>query len=73
MPDTPSAPVPPDWEGIERDVILRIRMLKIVCANINEPAETRERIWHDLVLPNLRLLTGFCAWVDTAIEDEHDA
>lgn len=72
MPDTPSAPVP-DWEGLERDVILRIRMLRIVCANMDEPAETRERIWHDLVLPNLRLLAAFCAAVEIDIEDEGDA
>ena len=72
MPDTPSAPVP-DWEGLERDVILRIRMLRIVCANINEPAETRERIWHDLVLPNLKLLVAFCAALSIDIEDEGDA
>ena len=72
MPDTPSAPGP-DWEGLESDVILRIRMLRIVCANINEPAETRDRIWNDLVLPNLRLLAAFCAAVEIDIEDEGDA
>ncbi len=72
MPDTPSAPVP-DWEGLERDVILRIRMLRIVWANMDEPAETQERIWHDLVLPNLRLLAAFCEAVEIDIEDEGDA
>jgi hypothetical protein len=72
MLDTTSAPIP-DWEGLERDVILRIRMLRVVCANMDEPGETRERIWHDLILPNLRLLAAFCAAVEIDIEDVGDA
>ena len=72
MPDTPSAPVP-DWEGLERDVILCIRMLRIVWASMDETAETRERLRHDLVLPNLRLLAAFCAAVEIDMEDGGDA
>ena len=72
MADTPSNPAATDWERLERDVILRIRMLRIVCDKLDEPAETRERIWHDLVLPNLRLLAAFCAAVEIE-EDKYDA
>jgi hypothetical protein len=40
---------------------------------MDETAETRERLRHDLVLPNLRLLAAFCAAVEIDMEDGGDA
>ena len=60
-----------DWERLERDVVARIRALAAVCSDkLNAPAELRERIWEDLVLPNARLLAEFCTNVHVE-EDEH--
>lgn len=56
-----------NWDGLEQDVVQRIRMLKVACQAMDQNALT-DQIANDLILPSLRLLGEFCACVD--IRDE---
>lgn len=58
----------PDWNRLEADVVVRIRLLRATSEKLDAPAELREAIWRDLVMPNLRLLAEFCVNVD--VHDE---
>lgn len=59
----------PDWNRLERDVVLRIRALAAICSDkLDAPEDLRAAIYRDLVLPNVRLLAEFCSAV--RIDDE---
>lgn len=57
-----------DWDALERDVVLRIRVLKVMCKRLNADADgsdganraALDKLANDLVLPNVELLGAFC-------------
>jgi hypothetical protein len=60
----------PEWSRLECEVSERIRALSAATSDkFNAPAELREKIYNDLVLPNVRLLAEFClnVQIDEAI------
>jgi cell division FtsZ-interacting protein ZapD len=61
-----------DWEGLEQEVVERLRMLKAAVSDKLEASPAiRQKIFEDLVLPNVALLAEFCANV-TIEEDPLD-
>jgi hypothetical protein len=48
-----------DWDGVEKDVVTRIRLLKAACQHL-DPNDMNDKIAEDLFLPALRLLGEFC-------------
>lgn len=51
----------PDWGRLESEVVERIRALSAATSDhLNAPSDLRDRIWNDLVVPNVRLLAEFC-------------
>lgn len=52
-----------DWDGVEREVVLKLRLLRGVVEKI-EPNETSDRLANDLFLPCLRLLGEFCTRIN---------
>lgn len=59
-----------DWKRLERDVVLRIRVLAAAARGLDprSAGAIGESIANDVILPNLLLLGRFCA----AIEIEED-
>ncbi len=51
-----------DWDGVEKEVVEKLRMLKALCAHL-EPNPLNDKIAEDLFLPALRLLGEFCVKV----------
>lgn len=58
-----------DWDSVENEVILKIRLLKATCQQL-ESNELSDQIAEDILLPALRLLGEFCVRV-TIEEDPH--
>ena len=59
------------WDELERDIVERIHVLRAVCdERCDASQEVKEMLWHDLVLPNLELLSNFCSNVKFTDEDE---
>jgi hypothetical protein len=59
----------PDWSRLECEVSERIRALSAATSDkLNAPAELREKIYNNLVLPNVRLLAEFCTNVQIGDE-----
>lgn len=56
-----------DWDGMEADVVRRIRTLRMTCLAHGLSDELRGRLWNELILPNVELLGHFCVNVN------HDA
>ena len=52
-----------DWDTLERDVMLRIRLLRKVAEKLDGNALS-DKIANELILPNLKLLAAFCASVE---------
>jgi len=52
-----------NWEEIERDVIQRIHVLR-AAATKTEPAEWRDKITADLIVPAMKLLAEFCQCIE---------
>ena len=64
-----------DWDNLEREVVIRIRLLKAMAQNLspNDPlAEHHDGVANDLILPNIRLLAAFCASITIGEEEESD-
>lgn len=64
-----------DWDALEQDVVLRIRLLKGMCEQMfqdatSERMPTLDKMANELVLPNVRLLSEFC--INVSLEDEDD-
>lgn len=52
----------PNWEQIERDVVERIRFLRAVHEKLDDRGTgLKDKIYNDLIVPNLKLLARFCA------------
>ena len=51
-----------DWDGLERDVVARIRLLRAVAEKL-EAGEAGEKIGADLIVPCVALLAEFCGCV----------
>ena len=52
----------PNWERLKIDVRERIDALAATMGDrCNAPPELKAKLWTDLVLPNVRLLSEFCA------------
>jgi hypothetical protein len=52
----------PNWERLKIDVRERIDALAMTMSDkCNAPPELKAKLWTDLVLPNVRLLSEFCA------------
>lgn len=57
-------PEPVAWERLERDVVTRIRVLAaVMMPKFAGGQELQQKLYNDVVLPNLRLLGEFCASV----------
>lgn len=54
-----------DWDGLERDVVLRIRLLRNMTASIDDGL-IEDKVANDLILPNLRLLAMFCEAIEVS-------
>ena len=62
----------PNWERLKIDVRERIDALAATMSDrCNAPPELKAKLWTDLVLPNVRLLSEFCANV-TFDDDERE-
>lgn len=59
-----------DWEGMERETVQKIRLLRATCQKIDANAAS-EMIARDLVLPAVKTLALFCASVE--IEGDSEA
>lgn len=58
-------PKKPKWRKLEHDVVARIRALEVISSDkVNMNDELRDKVWDDLVMPNLELLAEFCGNVD---------
>jgi hypothetical protein len=65
----PTTPSTIDWERLEREVTDRIRVLQAsLSSKVSAPPDLRDRIYQDLVIPNVRLLGEFC--MNVQIEEE---
>ena len=63
-----------DWDGVERDVVERIRYLKIIAQGL-EPSDDSDRVARHLIMPNMRLLAQFCQNIEIGPqvqEPDHD-
>ena len=54
-----------NWEDVERDVVMRIRLLRDTAhkmGRLNHPAfhDTTDKVANELLLPNIELLAKFC-------------
>ncbi len=61
-----------DWPGLEQDVVLRIRLLRLAAGNLPR-GQVGDKIANDLILPNLRLLGAFVANVDIAMDRQAES
>lgn len=64
-----------DWDDLEREVVTRIRLLRMTAQGLSEDdplSEYHDRIANDLILPNVRLLAQFCANVNVGELEEGD-
>ena len=50
----------PDWEGLEGEVVSKIRYLKASFDLTSKDKKLHNRMFNDLYLPNLSLLADFC-------------
>ena len=57
-----------DWDGLERDVVMRIRVLRGITEKLTGDLRATDLIARDLIEPNVALLARFC--INVEIEDE---
>ena len=61
-PDSCANLTAPNWERLKIDVRERIDALAAIMSDrCNAPPELKAKLYTDLVLPNIRLLSEFCA------------
>lgn len=58
-----------DWDKLENDVVVRIRMLRALVGKTDADA-VNDAIASDLILPNITLLAEFCENIDIEGGDE---
>lgn len=52
-----------DWNTIEKEVLVKIRLLRAMCEKL-EPNELNDKIANDLILPAMACLGNFCTSVE---------
>ena len=69
----PPVPDGPDWEALEREVILRIQLLKGAWAGTQKDScDVHAMMVRDLYMPALNKLAQFCSMIEVE-EDEVEA
>ena len=62
---TTTAPQHPDWEAIEREVVLRIALLRAAWnATEDDPSVPHRMMARDLYLPAVEKLAEFCSMIE---------
>ena len=66
---TAEAPEAPDWDALEHDVVLRIRLLRAAWKGTeSDPGALHSQMARDLYLPAIRGLAAFCMMIEVEQE-----
>ena len=69
----PPAPTSPDWDALEREVLLRIQLLKAAWQGTQEDSgDVHAMMVRDLYMPALNKLAQFCSMIEVE-EDKEEA
>ena len=52
-----------DWDGVEKEVVEKLRLLKMMVHKL-EPNALNDKIAEDLIMPALKKLGEFCMMVE---------